>query len=46
MVRLQERNQPTKSFKTLCETVYENIFQHYCPCQFKVQITASVDHNK
>ena len=33
MVRLKERSQRTKS--SFCETLYENIFRHYSPCQFK-----------
>ena len=41
---LKERSQPTKS--SICETLFENIFRHYCPCQFKVQIKTGVDHNK
>ena len=40
-----ERSQPTKSFQTHMWNLYENIFQHYCPCQFKVQITIGVNHN-
>ena len=39
--RLIERSQPTKSFN-----LYENIFRHFCPCQFKVQITTGINHNK
>ena len=46
MVRLIERSQPKKSFQTLCETLYENIFPHYCPCEFKVQITTiKIEYN-
>ena len=44
MVRLKERSQQTKS--SFCETLYENIFRHYSPCQFKVQITTGIDHIK
>ena len=39
--RLIERSQPTRYFN-----LYENIFRHCCPCQFKVQITTGVNHNK
>ena len=39
MARINEGSQPTKSFQTLCETLYENIFRHCGPCQLKVQIT-------
>ena len=46
MVRLIERSQPTKSFQTHKWNLYENIFRHFCPCQFKVQITTGINHNK
>ena len=43
---LKERSQPTKS--SFCETLFENIFRHYCPRQFKVQITTGsfINNNK
>jgi hypothetical protein len=44
LLDLKERSQPTKS--SICETLFENIFRHYCPNQFKVQIPTGLDHNK
>ena len=37
---LKERSQPTKS--SFCETLFENIFQHYCPCQFRLIVEAKI----
>ena len=34
-------SQPTRFFN-----LYENIFRHCCPCQFKVQIKTGINHNK
>ena len=41
---LKERSQPTKS--SIWETLFENIFWHYCPRQFKVQTPTGLGHSK
>ena len=44
-LELKEKSQPKKSFYFL-QPLFENIFWHNYPRQFKVQIPTGLDHNK